>query len=276
MDSIGSVWYSSGPGMESRGLNQGWDRCWFAVSQLWSPDTFLQAFLLMASHQHVQQKVHAELDATVGRSVIPKVSDKFHLPYTEATLMEIHRFASIVPLGVTHAAAADTVLEGYDIPKGVCRMPASKSLGAGEICCSYNVSCFNRKYFWEYFLALKRPRKTFGAPKNKKALVWKSNPCADCGLFHARIWWRTLFFLDDTSMLQTREISDRITAFKFRIWGLMILSKHALFASTYRKISIGFLCQEWPSLNFVAVWSRLTPWPWTAYTKASGPHWKPF
>ena len=40
------------------------------------------------------------------------------LPYTEATLNELARIASIAAMGVFHTAMEDTKLEGYDIPKG--------------------------------------------------------------------------------------------------------------------------------------------------------------
>ena len=40
------------------------------------------------------------------------------LQYTEATLLEIQRVASIVPLNVPHATLDSMVIDGYDIPKG--------------------------------------------------------------------------------------------------------------------------------------------------------------
>ena len=78
-----------------------------------------QGFLLMCLNREVQERVQRELDDVVGRGVIPAPSDKYPLPYLEATLQEVHRFGSIVPLGVDHCAADDTTLAGYTIPKGV-------------------------------------------------------------------------------------------------------------------------------------------------------------
>ena len=37
--------------------------------------------------------------------------------YLDATLFEIQRKVSLVPLGVHHSALADTKLAGYNIPK---------------------------------------------------------------------------------------------------------------------------------------------------------------
>jgi len=45
------------------------------------------------------------------------------MPYTEATLMEVHRIASIVPLSLFHKTSKDTTLGGYFIPKGSSIMP---------------------------------------------------------------------------------------------------------------------------------------------------------
>ncbi|OWA52694.1 Cytochrome P450 2J6 [Hypsibius exemplaris] len=80
--------------------------------------TLRWGFLMMCLNPEVQAKVQKELDDVVGRDVIPKPSDKYHLPYFEATLQEVHRFGSIVPLGVDHCAAEDTTFAGYSIPKG--------------------------------------------------------------------------------------------------------------------------------------------------------------
>ena len=39
------------------------------------------------------------------------------MPYVQATLLELHRFASIVPLNVVHVAERDTEFLGYKIKK---------------------------------------------------------------------------------------------------------------------------------------------------------------
>jgi cytochrome P450 len=73
---------------------------------------------MMCLHPAIQERVQKELDDIVGSQVIPKASDKYNLPYLEATIQEIHRYGSIVPLGVMHCAAEETLLASYTIPKG--------------------------------------------------------------------------------------------------------------------------------------------------------------
>lgn len=73
----------------------------------------------MALHWDIQAKVQQELDRNVPPGVIPKPSDKYNLPFVEATLMEVHRYASIAPLGVDHCAREDTKIGTLDIPKGM-------------------------------------------------------------------------------------------------------------------------------------------------------------
>ncbi|XP_072049222.1 cytochrome P450 2J4-like [Amphiura filiformis] len=83
--------------------------------------TLRWCFLYMIAYPDIQSRVQDEIDSVVGRKSFPKVNDK--LPFTEATIMEVQRIASIVPLGVPHIAATDTTLRGYFIPKGTMIMP---------------------------------------------------------------------------------------------------------------------------------------------------------
>ncbi|XP_055355652.1 cytochrome P450 2J4-like [Paramacrobiotus metropolitanus] len=80
--------------------------------------TLRWAFLLMATHHEIQAKVHAELDKVIPSGSFAKLSEKEQLPYAEATIMEVHRYASVAPMGVNHAAEEDTTIHGFDIPKG--------------------------------------------------------------------------------------------------------------------------------------------------------------
>lgn len=65
--------------------------------------TLLWMNVFMLRHPDVMQKVKDELDSVVGRHRMPSIEDIPHLPYTESTLLEGMRRASIVPLATPHA-----------------------------------------------------------------------------------------------------------------------------------------------------------------------------
>ncbi len=68
------------------------------------------AVLFMATHPRVQEKVQQELDAVVGRSRLPKSSDRPHLPYTDAAINEVQRLGNITPFAIPHAVTRDVTL----------------------------------------------------------------------------------------------------------------------------------------------------------------------
>lgn len=83
----------------------------------------LWALVYLLRHPKIMRKVQDELDAVVGRSRLPCLEDQQHLPYTEATLCEVLRRSTVVPLGTFHATSEDTTLGGYSIPKGATIIP---------------------------------------------------------------------------------------------------------------------------------------------------------
>ncbi|KAM9357664.1 cytochrome P450 2J2-like [Symphorus nematophorus] len=74
--------------------------------------------LYMIYYPHIQEKVQAEIDAVVGSSRQPSVTDRENMPYTNAVIHEVQRMADIVPLNVGHVTSKDTTLDKYTIPKG--------------------------------------------------------------------------------------------------------------------------------------------------------------
>ncbi|KAK8750012.1 hypothetical protein OTU49_015182, partial [Cherax quadricarinatus] len=83
----------------------------------------LWSLVYLLRHPKVMHRVQEELDAVVGRSRMPCLDDQQHLPYTEATLCEVLRRSTVVPLGTFHATTRDTTLGGYTIPKGATVIP---------------------------------------------------------------------------------------------------------------------------------------------------------
>ncbi|XP_054710734.1 cytochrome P450 2C31-like [Uloborus diversus] len=74
--------------------------------------------ILMAEHQEVQKKVHEEIDSVLGRDGTVYFDDKVKLPYTSATILEMHRWASISPIYPPRYPLHSFEFHGYTIPKG--------------------------------------------------------------------------------------------------------------------------------------------------------------
>uniref|UniRef100_A0A8C8VH63 Cytochrome P450 2U1 n=1 Tax=Pelusios castaneus TaxID=367368 RepID=A0A8C8VH63_9SAUR len=86
-------------------------------------NTLLWCLLYMSLHPEVQEKVHAEIEVVIGCDRVPSLTDKTHMPFTEATIMEVQRMTVVVPLSVPRMASETAVLRGYIIPKGSLIVP---------------------------------------------------------------------------------------------------------------------------------------------------------
>ncbi|XP_056344225.1 cytochrome P450 2K6-like [Oenanthe melanoleuca] len=79
-------------------------------------------FLLMLKYPEIQRKVQEEIEQVIGSNP-PRVEHRAQMPYTDAVIHEIQRFANILPLNLPHETAADVTLKGYFIPKGTYIIP---------------------------------------------------------------------------------------------------------------------------------------------------------
>ena len=84
------------------------------------------AVAALAEHPEIQERIAQEIDDVIGRDRLPSLDDKGTLPYTEATLLELLRYGSVVPLGVPHAVLTDTSLSEYPIDLNGCVRLASQ------------------------------------------------------------------------------------------------------------------------------------------------------
>jgi len=75
-------------------------------------------FLAMSLYPEVQRKAQAEIDAVVGNDRLPTFTDREHLPFIEALVLEVQRWNPVTPLGVPHRVIEDDVYDDYLIPKG--------------------------------------------------------------------------------------------------------------------------------------------------------------
>ncbi|XP_069006178.1 cytochrome P450 2J4-like [Embiotoca jacksoni] len=89
--------------------------------------------LYMIYYPDIQERIQAEMDAVIGSSRTPSLTDRENLPYTDAVIHEMQRMANILPLNVVRMAIKDTTLDKYTIPKGTMIMPTLDSVLHDEL-----------------------------------------------------------------------------------------------------------------------------------------------
>ncbi|KAA1470700.1 cytochrome P450 [Dentipellis sp. KUC8613] len=79
----------------------------------------LNSFILaMVRTPSVQRAAHAELDAVLPRGTVPSLDDRARLPYLEALVKEVYRWACPLSIAIPHTVIQDDTYDGYFIPKG--------------------------------------------------------------------------------------------------------------------------------------------------------------
>ncbi|XP_068136124.1 cytochrome P450 2K4-like [Hyperolius riggenbachi] len=99
----------------------------FAAGTETTSSTICWGFLLMIKHPEIQEKVQDEIERVIG-TLQPKYSHRSEMPYTNAVLHEIQRFANILPMSLPHETAKDVEFMGYFIPKGTHVVPLLASV----------------------------------------------------------------------------------------------------------------------------------------------------
>ncbi|NXT07886.1 CP2K1 protein, partial [Prunella fulvescens] len=84
-------------------------------------------FLLMLKYPEIQKKVQEEIEQVIGSNP-PRIEHRAQMPYTDAVIHEIQRFANILPLNLPHETVTDVTLQGYFIPKGTYIIPLLSSV----------------------------------------------------------------------------------------------------------------------------------------------------
>ncbi|XP_028639798.1 cytochrome P450 2D26 [Grammomys surdaster] len=100
----------------------------FMAGMVTTSTTLSWALLLMILHPDVQRRVHQEIDEVIGQVRHPEMADQARMPYTNAVIHEVQRFADIVPTNVVHMTSRDIKFQGFLIPKGTTLIPNLSSV----------------------------------------------------------------------------------------------------------------------------------------------------
>ncbi|KAJ7621020.1 cytochrome P450 [Roridomyces roridus] len=79
---------------------------------------FSHFLLAMLQYPEALVKAQKEIESVVGTDKLPTFSDRASLPYIEALLNEVYRWATPVPLSLPHRLMEDDIYRGMLIPKG--------------------------------------------------------------------------------------------------------------------------------------------------------------
>ncbi|XP_063426316.1 cytochrome P450 2K6-like [Mytilus trossulus] len=104
----------------------------FAAGTDTTSTTLDWSFKWMIQHPDVQKRCQEEITKVVGPGRMVRLSDRRHLSYTEATLMEIQRLSNTAIFTIPHVAVCDTTINGYKIPKNTILIPSLISVHFDE------------------------------------------------------------------------------------------------------------------------------------------------
>ncbi|KAM3931026.1 cytochrome P450 2K6-like [Leptodactylus fuscus] len=89
--------------------------------------TLSWGLLLMAKYPKIQEKVQEEISTVIGSAQL-MYSHRGQMPFTNAVIHEIQRFADIVPLNLGRETTKDVNFKGYFLPKGTYVVPLLTSV----------------------------------------------------------------------------------------------------------------------------------------------------
>ncbi|KZO94968.1 cytochrome P450 [Calocera viscosa TUFC12733] len=82
-----------------------------------TPSALTSFIMAMTLYPDVQKKAQEELDHVVGKERLPTFADRPNLPYMNAVVKEVLRWAAVVPMCLPHRLIKEDEYNGYRIPK---------------------------------------------------------------------------------------------------------------------------------------------------------------
>ena len=83
----------------------------------------LNSSALLLEYPECKTKICTEIERVIGKARSPSLDDRKHMPYTKAFLMEVLRYAPVIPTATPHVCSKDVIFEGYHIKKGAVLFP---------------------------------------------------------------------------------------------------------------------------------------------------------
>lgn len=74
--------------------------------------------LALANHLEIQKELQEDIDSVIPRDQFPTMQDEIKLPYVQATILELYRWRTLLPMGVPRQASSDSFLDGLFIRSG--------------------------------------------------------------------------------------------------------------------------------------------------------------
>ena len=89
----------------------------FVAGTYTTSSTLTSLMNVLCHYPDVQEKLQREIVEVIGNSRHPTLKDQTNMPYLRATVLEIGRFASVVPLSIPHRSMRTCNLGEYTIPE---------------------------------------------------------------------------------------------------------------------------------------------------------------
>ncbi|KZT35829.1 cytochrome P450 [Sistotremastrum suecicum HHB10207 ss-3] len=78
--------------------------------------TLYHFYFAMTKYPEYQRRAQEEIDRLTEQKRLPSFDDRVNLPFVDALIMEVFRWAPIVPTGIPHRLEVEDTYKGYRIP----------------------------------------------------------------------------------------------------------------------------------------------------------------